>query len=112
MPPLSKSEAADLRSEPHTIALPTITLPSLRLLGRLPPPWNVTSTHRLFFAAYKPPTRSPVMVQPPSSKESKDKPSPQQGIVRDGRGQEQPADKERAQQVSRKNRGNDPPGQK
>ena len=42
---------------------------------------------------------------------SKDKP-PQQGVVRDERGQEQPADKERAQQVSRKNAGDDPPGQK
>ena len=36
--------------------------------------------------------------------------SAQQGIVRDERGQEQPADKERAQHVSRKDRGDDPPG--
>jgi hypothetical protein len=35
-----------------------------------------------------------------------------QGIVRDERGQEQPADKERAQRVSRVNRGGDPPGKK
>lgn len=42
----------------------------------------------------------------------KDKPSAQQGIVRDERGQEQPIDKERAQHVSRKNKGDDPPGQK
>jgi len=33
-----------------------------------------------------------------------------QGIVRDERGQEQPADKERAQRVSRVDRGGDPPG--
>jgi hypothetical protein len=36
--------------------------------------------------------------------------APQQGIVRDERGQEQPADKARAQHVSRKDRGDDPPG--
>jgi hypothetical protein len=35
-----------------------------------------------------------------------------QGIVRDESGQEQPRDKERAQQVSRKDKGNDPPGQR
>lgn len=35
-----------------------------------------------------------------------------QGIVRDERGQEQPKDKERAQRVSRVNRGDDPPGKK
>jgi hypothetical protein len=35
-----------------------------------------------------------------------------QGIVRDERGQEQPTDKERAQRVSRVNRGDDPPGKK
>jgi hypothetical protein len=34
-----------------------------------------------------------------------------QGIVRDESGQEQPRDKNRAQQVSRKDKGNDPPGQ-
>jgi hypothetical protein len=34
----------------------------------------------------------------------------QRAIVRDERGQEQPADKARAQQVSRKDRGDDPPG--
>ena len=33
-----------------------------------------------------------------------------QGIVRDQRGQEQPRDKARAQQVSRQDRGGDPPG--
>jgi hypothetical protein len=33
-----------------------------------------------------------------------------QGIVRDERGQEQPRDKERAQRVSRVDRGDDPPG--
>jgi hypothetical protein len=37
---------------------------------------------------------------------------PAQGIVRDNKGQEQPADKQRAQQVSRTDRGNDPPGTK
>jgi len=41
-----------------------------------------------------------------------DRSAPQQGIVRDEQGQEQPADKERAQHVSRKNKGDDPPGQK
>jgi hypothetical protein len=35
-----------------------------------------------------------------------------QGIVRDERGQEQPRDKERAQRVSRVDRGGDPPGTK
>jgi hypothetical protein len=35
-----------------------------------------------------------------------------QGIVRDERGQEQPKDKERAQRVSRVDKGGDPPGQK
>ena len=35
-----------------------------------------------------------------------------QGIVRDARGQEQPRDKERAQRVSREDRGGDPPGKK
>ena len=35
-----------------------------------------------------------------------------QGIVRDERGQEQPRDKQRAQQVSRVDRGGDPPGHK
>jgi hypothetical protein len=35
-----------------------------------------------------------------------------QGIVRDERGQEQPRDKERAQRVSRVDKGGDPPGQK
>jgi hypothetical protein len=34
----------------------------------------------------------------------------QQGIVKDQKGQEQPADKSRAQHVSRKDRGGDPPG--
>ena len=35
-----------------------------------------------------------------------------QGIVRDERGQEQPRDKERAQHVSRVDKGGDPPGKK
>jgi hypothetical protein len=35
-----------------------------------------------------------------------------QGIVRDERGQEQPRDEERAQRVSRVDRGGDPPGRK
>jgi hypothetical protein len=35
-----------------------------------------------------------------------------QGIVRDERGQEQPRDKARAQQVSRVDKGGDPPGKK
>jgi hypothetical protein len=45
--------------------------------------------------------------EPPSPGGSHD-----QGIVRDERGQEQPRDKERAQRVSRVNRGDDPPGKK
>jgi len=45
---------------------------------------------------------------------SKEKPSDghDQGIVRDERGQEQPRDKERAQRVSRVDKGGDPPGRK
>jgi hypothetical protein len=35
-----------------------------------------------------------------------------QGIVRDERGQEQPSDKARAQQVSRVDKGGDPPGKR
>jgi hypothetical protein len=35
---------------------------------------------------------------------------PDQGIVRDDKGQEQPADSERARRVSRTDRGDDPPG--
>jgi hypothetical protein len=34
------------------------------------------------------------------------------GIVRDERGEEQPRDKKRAQQVSREDKANDPPGEK
>jgi hypothetical protein len=34
----------------------------------------------------------------------------QQGIVKDEKGQEQPADKERAQHISRKDNGSDPAG--
>lgn len=39
-----------------------------------------------------------------------DRSAAQQGIVLDEKGQEQPADKSRAQYVSRKDRGNDPLG--
>jgi hypothetical protein len=39
-----------------------------------------------------------------------DRSAAQQGLVLDEKGQEQPADKSRAQHVSRKDRGNDPPG--
>ena len=45
--------------------------------------------------------------EPESSGEGHD-----QGIVRDERGQEQPRDKERAQRVSRVDKGGDPPGKK
>lgn len=41
---------------------------------------------------------------------AEDRSSAQHGIIRDERGQEQPADKARAQHVSRKDRGDDPPG--
>jgi hypothetical protein len=37
---------------------------------------------------------------------------PDQGIVRDNLGQEQPRDKARARQVSRVDKGGDPPGHK
>jgi hypothetical protein len=39
-------------------------------------------------------------------------PSSDHGIVRDDKGQEQPRDKERAQHVSRLDKGGDPPGRK
>ena len=39
-----------------------------------------------------------------------DRSGAEQGFVRDEKGQVQPADKARAQHVSRKDRGNDPPG--
>jgi hypothetical protein len=39
-----------------------------------------------------------------------DRSAAQQGLVLDEKGQEQPADKSRAQHVSRKDQGNDPPG--
>ena len=38
--------------------------------------------------------------------------SADQGIVRDQRGEEQPRDKERARNVSREDKGGDPPGHK
>lgn len=41
---------------------------------------------------------------------SEERSGAQQGIVRDEKGQEQPADKARAQHVSRKDRDGDPPG--
>jgi hypothetical protein len=41
--------------------------------------------------------------------EPEDRSGAQQGIVKDERGQEQPADKARAQQVSRTDRRDDPP---
>jgi hypothetical protein len=40
------------------------------------------------------------------------RPASDQGIVRDEWGQEQPRDKDRAQKVSRQDRGGDPPGYK
>jgi hypothetical protein len=40
----------------------------------------------------------------------KQKNSSEHGIVRDEQGQDQPADKSRAQHVSRKDKGGDPPG--
>jgi uncharacterized protein YjbJ (UPF0337 family) len=49
--------------------------------------------------------------EPESPAKVKDK-GKDQGIVRDERGQEQPRDKERAQRVSRVDRGGDPPGKK
>jgi hypothetical protein len=49
---------------------------------------------------------------PESSGERHDGDRHDQGIVRDERGQEQPRDKERAQRVSRVDRGGDPPGKK
>jgi hypothetical protein len=48
----------------------------------------------------------------PAAKPDAAKPANDQGIVRDALGQEQPRDKERAQQVSRVDQGGDPPGEK
>ena len=45
-----------------------------------------------------------------SSERDVERAKPDQGIVRDNKGQEQPADSERARQVSRTDRGDDPPG--
>jgi len=50
-------------------------------------------------------------MEPPSATGGKDG-EKDQGIVRDERGQEQPRDKERAQRVSRVDKGDDPPGKK
>jgi len=50
--------------------------------------------------------------EPGSVADSHDQGVHDQGIVRDERGQEQPRDKERAQRVSRVDRGGDPPGKK
>ena len=50
--------------------------------------------------------------EPGSTAGGHDQGSHDQGIVRDERGQEQPRDKERAQRVSRADRGGDPPGKK
>ena len=44
--------------------------------------------------------------------EPAERPRPDQAILRDERGQEQPRDKERALRVSRQDKGGDPPGQK
>ena len=50
--------------------------------------------------------------EPGSTGERHDDDRHDQGIVLDERGQEQPRDKERAQRVSRVDRGGDPPGKK
>jgi hypothetical protein len=50
--------------------------------------------------------------EPGSTGERHDDDRYDQGIVRDERGQEQPRDKERAQRVSRVDRGGDPPGKR
>ena len=50
--------------------------------------------------------------EPESSANGQDDRKHDQGIVRDERGQEQPRDKDRAQRVSKVNRGDDPPGKK
>ena len=50
--------------------------------------------------------------EPGSTGDRRDDDRHDQGIVRDERGQEQPRDKERAQRVSRVDRGGDPPGKK
>ena len=51
--------------------------------------------------------------EPPAQDKDGDKDGGKdQGIVRDERGQEQPRDKERAQRVSRVDKGDDPPGKK
>jgi hypothetical protein len=50
--------------------------------------------------------------EPGSAAGGHDQGGSDQGIVRDERGQEQPRDKERAQRVSRVDRGGDPSGKK
>jgi hypothetical protein len=50
--------------------------------------------------------------EPGATAERHDDDRHDQGIVLDERGQEQPRDKERAQRVSRVDRGGDPPGKK
>ena len=50
--------------------------------------------------------------EPESTADRHDDDRHDQGIVLDERGQEQPKDKERAQRVSRVERGGDPPGKK
>ena len=50
--------------------------------------------------------------EPESAADRHDDDRHDQGIVLDERGQEQPRDKERAQRVSRVDRGGDPPGKK
>jgi hypothetical protein len=50
--------------------------------------------------------------RPESSPEQHRAKDADQGIVRDERGQEQPRDKARAQQVSRVDKGGDPPGKR
>jgi hypothetical protein len=50
--------------------------------------------------------------EPESTADRRDGDRHDQGIVLDERGQEQPRDKERAQRVSRVDRGGDPPGKK
>jgi hypothetical protein len=55
------------------------------------------------------PASKPLTSKPPASEPLR---GHDQGIVRDQKGEEQPRDKERAQHVSRRDRGGDPPGQK
>ncbi len=55
--------------------------------------------------------RSKMPKAPPDKGQFSRRDDHDQGIIRDERGEEQPMDKERAQRVSRQDKGGDPPGE-